>query len=98
MKVEVSDQVMAFIKRQAPEPRRRLRLALRKLSGEHGDIRSLEGPLAGYSRLRVGSYRIILAYVTERRKHSCLRCIFAEKRDTVYSVFSEMLKRQVLED
>ena len=53
-KVRVSSQVEAFIKSRAPEPRGRLTRAVKSLAGHSGDIRSLEGPLAGYSRLRVG--------------------------------------------
>jgi mRNA-degrading endonuclease RelE of RelBE toxin-antitoxin system len=96
MKVELSEQVISFVKSQPPEPRRRIRLALRKLSDERGDIRGLEGPLSGFSRLRVGSYRIIFARACETGKQACIRCIFAEKRDVIYAVFSEMLKQRLL--
>ena len=98
MRVELSDQVVEFVKSQPPEPRRRIRLALRKLEGETGDIRALEGPLCGYRRLRVGPYRIVYATAAEPGKPVCIRCIFAERRDVVYAVFSDMMKRRVLED
>ncbi len=98
MRIELADQVVAFVKSQPPEPRRRIRLALRKLEGEKGDIRALEGPLRGYFRLRVGPYRILYATVAEPGKPPCIRCLFAERRDVVYSVFSDMLKRRLLED
>ena len=95
MKVELSLQVVTFVRSQAPESRRRLRLALRRLlaTGD-GDIRALEGPLQGYHRLRVGSCRVVFAY----REEPCVHCLYAERRDTVYTVFSRMLERQVLED
>ncbi len=93
MKVEISAQVEDFFRRQAPEPRRRLRQALRRLENEAGDIRALEGPLAGYHRLRVGAYRIIFAYAPPR-----IRCIHAERRDIVYSVFSAALQQQLLRE
>ena len=98
MKVEVSDQVLEFVRSQAPEPRRRLRLALRKLASEHGDIRSLEGPLRGYLRLRVGPYRVLLAYGTDAGRPKRLRCLFAERRDIVYEIFSRMLQDRILEE
>ena len=58
-KVEISDQVLNFVRSLAPEPRRSLRLALRGLEDERGDIKQLEGDLAGWCRLRVTSYRVI---------------------------------------
>jgi len=96
MTVEVSDQVLAYVMSQAPEPRRRLRLALRKLASERGDIKELEGPLSCYSRLRVGPYRILFARVAEVGKPACIRCLFAEKRGIVYSLFADALKKQLL--
>jgi hypothetical protein len=42
-KVEISDQVLNFVRSLAPEPRRSLRLALRGLEDERGDIKQLEG-------------------------------------------------------
>lgn len=54
MRFEISEQAFGFVLSQATEPRRRLRLALRGLGHERGDIRALEGRLGGYHRLRVG--------------------------------------------
>ncbi len=88
MKVELESQVVAFVRGQAPEPRRRLREALRALARGRGDIKGLEPPLAEYQRLRVGPYRIIF-----RRAGGRLRCVFAERRGLVYEVFSEMVRK-----
>ncbi|NQT94657.1 MAG: hypothetical protein HQ559_18015 [Lentisphaerae bacterium] len=96
MKVELSDQVATFVRSQAPEPRRRLRQVLRKLESELGDIKTLQGPLERYSRLRVGEFRIIFIREPEANAQACIRCIFAERRDTVYTVFSHMLKHDLL--
>ena len=96
--VELSEQVVNFVRSQSPESRRRMRLALRKLEAERGDIRALEGPLRGYHRLRVGPYRVVFAYATRADAPIGIRCLFAERRDTVYTVFSRMLERQLLED
>ncbi len=60
MRVELSPQVLEFVRRLPPEPRRRLRRALKALAKESGDIRRLEGPLQDYCRLRVGGFRVIL--------------------------------------
>jgi mRNA-degrading endonuclease RelE of RelBE toxin-antitoxin system len=80
-------QVVEFVRRQAPEPRRRLRRALRDLASGKGDVRPLEGPLQDYCRLRVGPYRIVLAYATSRT----IECVFAERRSLVYEVFAETM-------
>jgi mRNA-degrading endonuclease RelE of RelBE toxin-antitoxin system len=96
MKVEVSEQVAAFVRRQAPEPRRRLRLALRRLASERGDIRALEGPLRGYHRLRVGPFRVVFATTADTGQPACIHCLFAERRDIVYTVFSRVLQRNIL--
>jgi mRNA-degrading endonuclease RelE of RelBE toxin-antitoxin system len=96
MKVEVSDQVSAFVRSQAPESRRKLRLALRRLAEQRGDIRALEGPLRGYHRLRVGQFRIVFAIRAHTGQPPCIRCLFAERRDIVYAVFSQALQRGIL--
>jgi mRNA-degrading endonuclease RelE of RelBE toxin-antitoxin system len=97
VKVEVSEQVAAFVRRQPPEARRRLRLALRRLAAERGDVRALEGPLRGYHRLRVGAYRVVFAYGARSRGASALECIFAERRDVVYTVFEDALRERLLQ-
>jgi len=98
MKVELSDQVLAFVRAQAPEARRNLRLALRNLSLEKGDVRTLEGPLKGYCRLRVGAFRIIFARTVKPGGGVRAQCIYADRRGVVYTVFGEMLRTRVLGD
>ncbi len=93
MKVELSEQVVAFVRRQAPEPRRRLKAALRALAQGRGDLRNLEGALAGYGRLRVGGFRIILVFAPG----SVVRCLYAEQRSVVYEVFEEQLLQRLRE-
>jgi mRNA-degrading endonuclease RelE of RelBE toxin-antitoxin system len=88
MRVELSAQVLDFVRRLPPEPRRRLRMALRGLGKEKGDIKRLEAPLDGYCRLRVDGYRVIIHYAPAR----IIQCIFAERRSVVYEVFAEALR------
>jgi len=88
MKIRLSEQVAGFTKGLAPEPRRKVRLALKGLTKGKGDIRALEGALASYSRLRVSSYRVILFF----RSHDQIECIFAERRSIVYEVFAQELR------
>lgn len=89
MNVELSRQVVDFVARQAPDGRKMLRRALRGLELERGDIRPLEDRLAGYCRLRVGSYRVILRYVSEPGG-VVLRCEFAERRSIVYEAYEKL--------
>jgi mRNA interferase RelE/StbE len=88
MKIEIEQQVLDFVGSLAPEPRRLLREALRKLQQEKGDIRALEGELDGFYRLRVGRYRIIFSYRRERRSRQ-IRCVYAAHRTLIYEVFAQ---------
>ncbi len=83
-------QVVEFVKRLAPEPRRAVKHALQELRAERGDIRALEGNLAGYYRLRVGRFRIIFAYAPD----GAIEAVFMEERSFVYDLFeAEFIKR-----
>ncbi len=90
MKVEIEEQVFQFVRSCAPEPRKKLRTALRGLNREQGDIRALEGPLRDYYRLRVGDYRVVFRYRVDRGRR-IIRCIYAERRSIVYQVFERLL-------
>jgi mRNA-degrading endonuclease RelE of RelBE toxin-antitoxin system len=94
MRVRLSEQVAGFIRSLSPEPRRMMRLAVRSLAKGQGDVKELEGPLANYSRLRVGSYRLILFY----RNPNQIECVFAERRSIVYEVFAETLREKLGSD
>jgi mRNA interferase RelE/StbE len=87
--VELSAQVVGFIRRLAPDPRQRLRTALRDLTQEKGDIRALEADLQGFYRLRVGRYRVVFHYQNVRGKRT-IRCEYAEARSIVYEVFAQL--------
>ena len=94
-RVELSEQILRFAARQAPEPRRVLKTALRGLARERGDIRALEGPLQEYHRLRVGGYRVIFRYrISPKRRN--IQCIFAERRSAVYELSELLLKQHLL--
>ena len=95
-KVELSEQVLNFVRALAPQPRRALRLGLRGLEEEHGDIQQLEGELAGWCRLRVKSYRVIFRYEMEASRRIA-RCVFAERRALIYELFAETI-RHLLEE
>lgn len=90
IRVELDPQVANFVRSLAPDPRKRLRERLHGLEQDKGDIRQLEADLAGYARLRVGEYRIIVRYFAEGGQRVA-RCVFAEKRAVVYELFAEIL-------
>lgn len=90
MTIEVSEQAAAFIRALPPEPRRRIRLALRAAGNGRASLKALEGELSGYWRLRVGSYRLILWL-----RPSVIQCVFAERRSIVYEIFAEELRRRL---
>jgi mRNA-degrading endonuclease RelE of RelBE toxin-antitoxin system len=91
MKIDLSPQVASFVRSLAPEPRRKIRMALKGLAKGQGDVKSLEGPLTSYSRLRVHSYRVILFY----RSLNQIECVFAERRSIVYEIFAEELRERL---
>jgi mRNA interferase RelE/StbE len=88
MKIEIEKQVLDFVGSLAPEPRRLIREALRKLAQEKGDVRALEGELEGFYRLRVGRYRIIFSYRRDGRRQQ-IRCVYAAHRALIYEVFAQ---------
>ncbi|MCC5846889.1 MAG: hypothetical protein JJU29_02260 [Verrucomicrobia bacterium] len=92
MRIEVSDQVIAYVKGLPPAPRGSLRLAIRKLERLHGDIRNLEGVLTDYQRLRVGAHRVIFQVRTSS-SGPVIRCIFAQHRSIVYTMVEDILHR-----
>lgn len=94
--IRVESQVEAFVKSLAPDPRRRLRLAIRGLATGRGDIKALEGNLAGYSRLSVTGYRVIFRERTEQSAR-IIDCVFAERRAFVYEIFVSLLTEQSLD-
>jgi len=89
-KVELDPQVADFIRSLAPEPRRRLRAALRELEREQGDLLPLEGDLAGYWRLSVGRYRVVFRFHPVHGQRVA-RCVSAERRPVVYELFAELI-------
>jgi mRNA-degrading endonuclease RelE of RelBE toxin-antitoxin system len=82
-RVQVREQVKRFIDTLAPDSRKRVRLALRGLEAERGDILALREKLAGYHRLRVGGYRVLFRYLPGK----VIECVFAEERSLIYNLF-----------
>jgi mRNA-degrading endonuclease RelE of RelBE toxin-antitoxin system len=92
-RVLAAAQVSEFIRTLAPETRRRVRLALRGLELDRGDVKALEGTLLGYHRLRVGAVRIIFRYQPSAAGRPQVLCVFAEHRSMVYLLLEGLLAR-----
>ena len=86
MKISASEHVSEWLSRLAPEPKRRVRAALKGLETWRGDIAPLHGELEGFYRLRIGGYRIVFRIM--RRK--IIRLEYADTRDVVYEVFRQL--------
>ena len=92
--VRVERRVRDYLLTLAPEPRRAAWQAIKKLPA--GDVKLLEGNLAGWSRLRVTSHRVLLKETAEGGVRK-INCVFAEKRSVVYEMFAELLARELVE-
>lgn len=88
--VRLQDEVVDYIRRLAPQSRHALRLAIKDLAHEKGDIRALTDDLEGFYRLRVGSHRVVFQYqmVSGQR---LITCVFAGPRKWIYEVFQSRL-------
>ena len=88
--VRVQDEVLDYLRRISPQPRHALRMAIKALAEEKGDIKSLTDELEAFYRLRVGSQRVIFEYevINDRR---VITCVFAGPRKWIYEVFQSRL-------
>ena len=93
-KVEYAWPVEDFLRRLPPEPKHALRRNIKALATLQGDIKPLEGRLAGYWRLRVMTYRVIFATGVERGEGR-VQCLYAGPRATVYEAFTAILAKKI---
>jgi mRNA interferase RelE/StbE len=90
IQVRVQQEVVDYLRRLAPEPRHALRLAIKALAQEKGDIKPLTDELEGFLRLRVGSHRVIFEYeIIDGQR--VITCVFAGPRKWIYEVFQSRL-------
>ena len=88
--VRVAPRVEEFVKSRAPEPRQALRKAIKGLAAEQGDVKPLEGKLAGWNRLRVSSHRVLYKETAESGVR-VINCVYANRRSVVYELFQQLL-------
>jgi mRNA interferase RelE/StbE len=88
--VRIQQEVVDYLRRLAPEPRHALRLAIKDLAHEEGDIKPLTDELEGFQRLRVGSNRVVFEYeIIDGQR--VITCVFAGPRKWIYEVFQSRL-------
>lgn len=92
---EVGGNVRQFIGSLAPEPRRRVWVAIKSMQKGQGDVLQLEGKLAPFFRLRVDKIRIIFLEKSESGER-VLKCFFADYRATVYRTLSQLIANNLL--
>jgi mRNA interferase RelE/StbE len=88
--VRIQDEVVDYLRRLAPQPRHALRLAIKDLAHEKGDIKALTDELEGFYRLRVGSHRVVFEYEIIEGVRA-ITCVFAGPRKWIYEVFQSRL-------
>jgi mRNA-degrading endonuclease RelE of RelBE toxin-antitoxin system len=88
--IQLSGQVLQFLAGLAPDQKKKLRTAMRCLETDAGDLKDLVDALTGYKRLRVGNFRVIYLE-TFKNGRPVRECIFGERRNVVYELFSEMV-------
>jgi len=96
-KVRVGTQVESFLRILAPEPRRRLRLAMKDLADDKGDLKLLEGKLSGFWRLRTGKIRVVFD-VKAIGGTRVIFCFYANYRSLVYVILEQLLVSGLVEE
>jgi mRNA-degrading endonuclease RelE of RelBE toxin-antitoxin system len=84
--VRIQDEVLDYLRKLPPQPRHRLKVAIKGLATESGDIKPLTEELEGFLRLRVGSHRVIFEYEMIDGIRT-ITCVFAGSRRWIYEVF-----------
>lgn len=95
--IRVGGQVEDFVGALAPQPRRAVRQALKALANDKGDIRQLEGKLAGMWRLRVGGMRVVYQ-VKAVKGERVVYCFYANYRPVIYSLLEQLLASGLVEE
>lgn len=90
MPVRIQGEVLDYLRKLPPQPRHALRLAIKDLARERGDIKPLVEELEGFHRLRVGSHRVIFEFEMIDGIRT-VTCVFAGPRRWIYEVFQSRL-------
>jgi len=88
--VRIQEEVLDYLRKLPPQPRHRLKVAIKALAKESGDIKSLTEEMEGFFRLRVGSHWVISEYEMIGGERM-ITCVFAGPRRWIYEVFQSRL-------
>lgn len=94
MKISASEQVQRWLVALPPEPKKRVRAALRGLQNGRGDLKALRGELEGFCRLRIDGLRIVYS----QHRGQILRLEYADSRDVVYETFLKVLHERKMQN
>ena len=92
-RVRVTPQVAQFVKSLAPEPRRALRLAIKALAQDKGELKRLEENLRLHPSARRRASRHFPGRLSQRGR--VIDCVFAEKRAVVYELFIKLRAEEI---
>jgi mRNA-degrading endonuclease RelE of RelBE toxin-antitoxin system len=84
--IRIQEEVLDYLRKLPPQPRHRLKVAIKGLTTESGDIEPLTEELEGFHRLRVGSHRVIFEYEMIDGIRT-ITCVFAGSRRWIYEAF-----------
>jgi mRNA-degrading endonuclease RelE of RelBE toxin-antitoxin system len=90
IRIRIQEEVLDYLRSLPPQPRHALKIAIKKLSVEQGDVKSLTDDLEGFNRLRVGSYRVIFEYSVMDGER-VITCVYAVSRKWIYEVFQNKI-------
>ena len=90
MRISASNQVQRWLTALPPDPKKRVRAALRGLQNGRGDIKALRGELEGFCRLRIDGLRIVYS----QQASQMIRLEYADSRDVVYETFLRILSER----
>ncbi len=96
-RVSIGNQVETFVRTLAPEPRRAVRQALKGLADDKGDIRQLEGKLAGLWRSRIGRIRVVYG-IKAVKSERVVFCIYANYRPVIYAILEQLLASGIVDE
>lgn len=91
MRIRVQQEVIDYLRKLPPQPRHAIRIAIKELEKERGDIKSFVDDLEGFHRLRVSSHRVIFEYEMIAGIRT-VTCVFAGPRKWIYEVFQSRLR------
>jgi hypothetical protein len=90
IRVTLDDQPLAFINRQPPATKRKLREALHAVENGTAFPEPLQDELEGFYKIKAGEFRLLLQAVAGQEGPR-FRVVFAERRSTVYVLFTQLL-------